>query len=76
MGYLYGLVAPAASNHVPDSWQQTVRLVTILAGTYCAHCDARIAQTLGNTIKDIYVPLLHDVTFEDEVVPPPAQIPW
>ncbi|KAG6379756.1 S-adenosyl-L-methionine-dependent methyltransferase [Boletus reticuloceps] len=36
----------------------------------------QIAQTLGNTIKDTYIPLLHNVTFEDEVIPPPSQIPW
>lgn len=76
MGYFYGLVAPATSNHVPDSWQQRVRRVTIHAGTSCAYSDARIAQTLGNTIKETYVPLLHNVTFEEEAIPPPAQIPW
>ncbi|KAF8434864.1 S-adenosyl-L-methionine-dependent methyltransferase [Boletus edulis BED1] len=36
----------------------------------------QIAQTLGNTIKDTYIPLLHNVTFEGEVIPPPSQIPW
>ncbi|KIJ57700.1 hypothetical protein HYDPIDRAFT_191003 [Hydnomerulius pinastri MD-312] len=38
--------------------------------------NERFTHTLGNTIEETYVPLLNDVTFEDEAVPPPAQIPW
>ncbi|KAN0086028.1 S-adenosyl-L-methionine-dependent methyltransferase [Tylopilus felleus] len=34
------------------------------------------AKSLGDTIKDTYIPLLSNVTFEDEVIPPPSQIPW
>lgn len=76
MGHLHGVITQAASNHVPDRWQQTVRLLVVRGGMCRAHCDTRVAQTLGNTIKDTYIPMLHNVTFEGETIPPPAQIPW
>lgn len=36
----------------------------------------RTANSLNSTIKDIHVPILSDVTFEDQKIPPPVQIPW
>lgn len=36
----------------------------------------RTAQTINDTIKDSYVPLLTGLTFEGDVVQPPRQIPW
>ncbi|KAI6165913.1 S-adenosyl-L-methionine-dependent methyltransferase [Pisolithus thermaeus] len=35
-----------------------------------------IAHTLGVTIQKTYVPLLDNVVFEGETIPPPTQIPW
>ncbi|KAI6131458.1 S-adenosyl-L-methionine-dependent methyltransferase, partial [Pisolithus croceorrhizus] len=35
-----------------------------------------IAHTLGATIQKTYVPLLDNVVFEGETIPPPTQIPW
>jgi hypothetical protein len=36
----------------------------------------RIAHALNDSIKKTYVPLLSDVVFEGDVVPPPSRIPW
>lgn len=35
-----------------------------------------IAHTLGVTIQKIYVPLLDNLVFEGETIPPPTRIPW
>ncbi|KAF8551427.1 S-adenosyl-L-methionine-dependent methyltransferase [Imleria badia] len=57
-----------------DTFMDTLRRP--LPTTFRIAGSRQIAQTLGNTIKDTYIPLLHNVTFEGEVIPPPAQIPW
>ncbi|KAG1832871.1 hypothetical protein DFJ58DRAFT_847926, partial [Suillus subalutaceus] len=36
----------------------------------------RIAHALNDAIKKTYVPLLSDVVFEGDVIPPPSRIPW
>ena len=36
----------------------------------------RIAHALNGAIEETYVPLLSDVVFEGDAVPPPSQIPW
>lgn len=40
------------------------------------HLNKRIAHTLGVTIQKIYVPLLDNLVFEGETIPPPTRIPW
>ncbi|KAH0834903.1 S-adenosyl-L-methionine-dependent methyltransferase [Lanmaoa asiatica] len=67
-----------AQKIIPDDEWETFMdsLRHPLPTTFRIAGSRHIAQTLGNTIKETYVPLLHNVTFEDEVIPPPAQIPW
>ena len=36
----------------------------------------RTANILNTTIKNVHVPVLSDVIFEDQLIPPPVQIPW
>lgn len=36
----------------------------------------RTANTLNATIRDVHVPGLSDVEFEDQRIPPPVQLPW
>jgi len=36
----------------------------------------RIAHALNDAIKKTYVPMLSDVVFEGDSVPPPSLIPW
>ncbi|KAG8216542.1 S-adenosyl-L-methionine-dependent methyltransferase [Butyriboletus roseoflavus] len=60
-----------------DEWETFMdTLRRPLPTTFRIAGSRQIAQTLGNMIKDTYVPMLHNVIFEEEVIPPPAQIPW
>ena len=36
----------------------------------------RTANILNTTIKDVHVPALSNAIFEDQLIPPPVQIPW
>jgi multisite-specific tRNA:(cytosine-C5)-methyltransferase len=36
----------------------------------------RTANILNTTIKNVHVPALSNVIFEDQLIPPPVQIPW
>ena len=36
----------------------------------------RTANILNATIKNVHVPALSNVIFEDQLIPPPVQIPW
>ncbi|KIJ61456.1 hypothetical protein HYDPIDRAFT_96562 [Hydnomerulius pinastri MD-312] len=67
-----------AQNIIPgDEWENFMDcLRRPLPTTFRITGSREIAHTLGHTIEETYVPLLNDVTFEDEAVPPPAQIPW
>jgi hypothetical protein len=38
--------------------------------------DYRVANTLNTMIKELHVPTLSNVVFEDQPIPPPVQIPW
>ncbi|KAF9226412.1 S-adenosyl-L-methionine-dependent methyltransferase [Gyrodon lividus] len=60
-----------------DEWESFMEsLRRPLPTTFRITGSREIAHTLGNTIKETYVPLLDNIIFEDEVIPPPAQIPW
>ncbi|KIK97617.1 hypothetical protein PAXRUDRAFT_824777 [Paxillus rubicundulus Ve08.2h10] len=67
-----------AQNIIPDDqWEIFMEsLRRPLPTTFRITGSREIAHTLGNTIKETYVPLLNNVIFEDEVIPPPAQILW
>ncbi|KAG6879841.1 hypothetical protein C0992_010799 [Termitomyces sp. T32_za158] len=47
-----------------------------LPTTFRVAGSRQVANTLNQTIKDVHVPALSDVTFEDQRIPPPVQIPW
>ena len=36
----------------------------------------RTANILNTTVKNVHVPTLSNVIFEDQLIPPPVQIPW
>lgn len=36
----------------------------------------RTANILNTTIKNVHVPTLSNAIFEDQLIPPPVQIPW
>jgi multisite-specific tRNA:(cytosine-C5)-methyltransferase len=36
----------------------------------------RTANLLNTTIKNVHVPALSNAIFEDQLIPPPVQIPW
>ncbi|KAF9048205.1 S-adenosyl-L-methionine-dependent methyltransferase [Hymenopellis radicata] len=47
-----------------------------LPTTFRVAGSRRTALTLNGIIKDTHVPTLTNVTFEDQQIPPPVQIPW
>ncbi|KAG6876664.1 hypothetical protein C0993_001409 [Termitomyces sp. T159_Od127] len=67
-----------AQNLVPDEeWELFYdSLKQHLPTTFRVAGSRQVANTLNQTIKDLHVPALSDVTFEDQRIPPPVQIPW
>ncbi|KIK68078.1 hypothetical protein GYMLUDRAFT_155330 [Collybiopsis luxurians FD-317 M1] len=67
-----------AQNIVPqDEWESFLEaLRTPLPTTFRVAGSRQIAKSLNDTIKDVHVPLLSNVTFEDQQLPPPVQLPW
>ncbi|KAF9459139.1 cytosine-5--methyltransferase [Collybia nuda] len=65
-------------NIVPeDEWEAFLNaLREHLPTTFRVAGSRQTANSLNSTIKDIHVPILSDVTFEDQKIPPPVQIPW
>ncbi|RDB16064.1 Multisite-specific tRNA:(cytosine-C(5))-methyltransferase trm4b [Hypsizygus marmoreus] len=47
-----------------------------LPTTFRVAGSRQIANTLNDTIKNVHVPSLSNVIFEDQQIPPPVQIPW
>ncbi|KAG5644352.1 hypothetical protein DXG03_008649 [Asterophora parasitica] len=47
-----------------------------LPTTFRVAGSRQVAHTLNQTIKDVHVPSLSDVVFEDQKIPPPVQIEW
>lgn len=47
-----------------------------LSRLYLIFIHARTAKGLNKLVQDVHVPALSDVTFEDQKIPPPVQIPW
>jgi multisite-specific tRNA:(cytosine-C5)-methyltransferase len=41
-----------------------------------AYVVPRTAQSLNETLRDTHVPILSNVVFEEQPIPPPVQIPW
>ena len=50
--------------------------VLIFFLTVSADGSVRIAHVLNDAIEKTYVPMLSDVVFEGDPVPPPSHIPW
>ncbi|KAG6917778.1 hypothetical protein DXG01_001183 [Tephrocybe rancida] len=67
-----------AQNLVPeDEWETFYdALRQHLPTTFRVAGSRQIANTLNQTIKDVHVPGLSDVIFEEQKIPPPVQIPW
>ncbi|KAJ4478180.1 S-adenosyl-L-methionine-dependent methyltransferase [Lentinula aciculospora] len=67
-----------AQKIVPqEEWEDFLEaLRTPLPTTFRVAGSRQIAKSLNQTIKDVHVPLLSDVTFEDQKLPPPVQLPW
>ncbi|KAF7323657.1 tRNA (Cytosine-5-)-methyltransferase [Mycena kentingensis (nom. inval.)] len=67
-----------AQNIVPDEeWEEFIdALRTPLPTTFRVAGSRLTAQSLNATIRDVHVPNLRDVVFEDQPVEPPVQIPW
>ncbi|KAE9410619.1 S-adenosyl-L-methionine-dependent methyltransferase [Gymnopus androsaceus JB14] len=67
-----------AQKIVPeDEWESFLEaLRTPLPTTFRVAGSRQIAQSLNETIKDVHVPQLSDVTFEDQKLPPPVQLSW
>ena len=60
-----------------DEWDGFVEaLRQHLPTTFRVAGSRRTALTLNVIIKDTHVPMLTDVTFEEQKIPPPVQIPW
>ncbi|KAJ3856345.1 cytosine-5--methyltransferase [Lentinula lateritia] len=67
-----------AQKIIPDEeWEDFLdALRTPLPTTFRVAGSRQIAKSLNETIKDVHVPLLSNVTFEDQKLPPPVQLPW
>ncbi|KAL4073670.1 S-adenosyl-L-methionine-dependent methyltransferase [Scleroderma citrinum] len=67
-----------AQNIIPDQeWDLFMdALRRPLPTTFRITGSRDIAHALGDAIQQIYVPILNNVVFEGETVPPPAHIPW
>ncbi|KAG6811829.1 hypothetical protein H0H92_005626 [Tricholoma furcatifolium] len=67
-----------AQNLVPeDEWETFYdALKQHLPTTFRVAGSRQTANTLNQTIRDVHVPTLSNVIFEDEKIPPPVQIPW
>ncbi|KIO09579.1 hypothetical protein M404DRAFT_14128 [Pisolithus tinctorius Marx 270] len=67
-----------AQKIIPDDeWESFMDALRCpLPTTFRITGSRDIAHTLGVTIQKTYVPLLDNVVFEGETIPPPTQIPW
>ncbi|KAI6037626.1 S-adenosyl-L-methionine-dependent methyltransferase [Pisolithus marmoratus] len=67
-----------AQKVIPDDqWESFMdALRRPLPTTFRITGSREIAHALGVTIQNTYVPLLDNVVFEGEAIPPPTQIPW
>ncbi|KAG6840999.1 hypothetical protein C0991_002779 [Blastosporella zonata] len=67
-----------AQNLVPEEEWETFydALRQHLPTTFRVAGSRQIANTLNQQIKDVHVPALSDVIFEEQKIPPPVQIPW
>ncbi|KAJ3823473.1 S-adenosyl-L-methionine-dependent methyltransferase [Lentinula raphanica] len=67
-----------AQKIVPDDeWMDFLEaLRSPLPTTFRVAGSRQIAKSLNETIKDVHVPSLSNVTFEDQTLPPPVQLPW
>ncbi|GLB39259.1 putative class I-like SAM-binding methyltransferase superfamily, RsmB NOP family protein [Lyophyllum shimeji] len=67
-----------AQRLVPEEEWETFydALKQHLPTTFRVAGSRQVANTLNQTIKDVHVPALSDVIFEEQKIPPPVQIPW
>ncbi|KAG6873618.1 hypothetical protein C0995_013549 [Termitomyces sp. Mi166 len=67
-----------AQNLVPEEEWETFydALKQHLPTTFRVAGSRQVANTLNQAIKDVHVPALSDVIFEDQKLPPPVQISW
>ncbi|KAG1737380.1 S-adenosyl-L-methionine-dependent methyltransferase [Suillus lakei] len=67
-----------AQRIIPEEeWDQFMEaLRRPLPTTFRIAGSREITHALNDAIKKTYVPLLSDVIFEGDVVPPPSRIPW
>ncbi|KAF8630235.1 hypothetical protein AX15_003037 [Amanita polypyramis BW_CC] len=67
-----------AQNIVPeDDWDALISSMRQhLPTTFRVAGSRQIAQSLNSIIKEVHVPSLSDIEFEDQRIPPPVQIPW
>ncbi|KAJ6578593.1 S-adenosyl-L-methionine-dependent methyltransferase [Mycena sp. CBHHK59/15] len=60
-----------------DEWDQFIEaLRTPLPTTFRVAGSRQTAQSLNATLRDVHVPTLSNVVFEEQSIPPPVQIPW
>ncbi|THV05365.1 cytosine-5--methyltransferase [Dendrothele bispora CBS 962.96] len=57
-----------------EDFMETLR--TPLPTTFRVAGSRQTANSLNEMIKEIHVPALNDVEFENQKIPPPVQIPW
>ncbi|KAF9265863.1 S-adenosyl-L-methionine-dependent methyltransferase [Marasmius fiardii PR-910] len=67
-----------AQNIIPEEeWEEFLdALSSPLPTTFRVAGSRLTANSLNKQITEIHVPMLSDVTFEDQKIPPPVQLPW
>lgn len=75
MGSVHGGLETSLTYHLPHRRKSRVRAFMFFRAN-SNNGGVRIAHALNDAIKKTYVPLLSDVIFEGDVVPPPSRIPW
>ena len=70
----------ALRQHLPTTFRvagsrQYVSHIIPVNHRFTATC-IRTANILNTTIKNVHVPALSNAIFEDQLIPPPVQIPW
>lgn len=75
MGSVHRGIETSLTYHLPHRRKSRVRAFLFFCTKYIDE-SVRIAHALNDAIKKTYVPLLSDVVFEGDIVPPPSRIPW